>query len=224
MTTIVILQSNYIPWRGYFDLMRRADHFVIYDEVQFTKNDWRNRNIIVTRQGPAWLTISARTGARFGQPIRETQVSDTRWAEKHWRTIAQAYARAPHIADFRQQLEDLYKRAQAFTGLSEINVMFLRALAGMAGITVNIVDSTGLAGPAGKTERLVGICKSLNADTYLSGPAAQAYLELDRFQQAGIAVEWISYPNYPAYRQNDGEYRVGVSMIDTLLMTGSAGL
>src|SRR5688572_14117403 len=105
---VAILQSNYIPWRGYFDILGSVDEFIIYDIVQFTKNDWRNRNRIRTANGLQWLTIPVKTSGRFGQTIAETDVDGTAWAGSHWKSISQAYARAPFFANYREQLEAAY--------------------------------------------------------------------------------------------------------------------
>src|SRR5208337_2736663 len=106
---IAILQSNYIPWKGYFDLINSVDEFILYDTAQFTKSDWRNRNRIKTRKGPIWLTIPVVHS--FGQSIQDTVVSDQRWATKHWATLSQSYTRAPYFADQREWLEELFRAA-----------------------------------------------------------------------------------------------------------------
>ncbi|MCI0559344.1 MAG: WbqC family protein, partial [Nitrososphaera sp.] len=124
---IAILQSNYIPWKGYFDVINLVDEFIILDEVQFTKNDWRNRNKIKTKAGVDWLSIPVRQ-EHLHQKIIETRVVDERWATKHWKTLSQSYARAWHFKTYADYIEKIYREASAFEFLSQINRCFIRAI------------------------------------------------------------------------------------------------
>lgn len=216
MTTVVILQSNYVPWRGYFDLLRRADHFVFYDDVQFTKNDWRNRNRIVGSQGPQWLTIPVETGGKFGQSIAETRISDPRWAKKHLATLQSNLGRAPFFRDMLPRLQDCFQLAAEETHLSAVNRIFIRAIMAELGLSTQLHEAQDVAREGGKTGRLVAICSALGASRYLSGPAARNYLDETEFEAAGIQVQWMSYPDYPAYQQTNGGYEPGVSILDAM--------
>lgn len=202
MRTAVILQSNYIPWRGYFDLMARADVFVLYDEVQYTKNDWRNRNQIITKNGPHWLTIPVKKSGKFGQSIAQTEVIDGKWAAKHWMTITQNYTKAPFFAEVSDWLHPCYTAAADQTHISKVNQIFLRAIAGYLGFETQIVDSADIPGTADRVGRLVQICTQLEADRYLSGPAAKSYLDESAFADQGIGVDWMEYPPYRASPSN----------------------
>lgn len=224
MSTAVILQSNYIPWRGYFDLIAKADHFVFYDEVQFTKNDWRNRNVIVGKPGPHWLTIPVATSKKFGQSVFETKVTDARWARKHWNAIQTDYGKAPHFQDVADFIRSLYDTASAMDTISEINRFFIVSMAQFLDFKTRFHLSSDIAGTAGKTERLVDICSFLQVDEYLSGRAAQSYLDCEVFSEAGISVRWMNYPDYRGYVQNDGEYRSGVSILDSLFFLPAQNL
>jgi hypothetical protein len=216
MSTVVILQSNYIPWRGYFDLIRHADDFVFYDDVQFTKNDWRNRNRIVGPQGPQWLTIPVETSGRFGQTIAEAQPSDRRWSRKHLMAIQSALARGPEFAGLAQCVCRWIEAAAEETSLSRINQIFIRGIMAELGLTARLHQAADLASQGSQTGRLVSICRSLGATRYLSGPAAKSYLDEAQFGAAGIAVAWMAYPAYPSYRQSDGGYDPWVSILDAM--------
>jgi len=219
--TIVILQSNYIPWKGYFDLMAAADEFLLFDEVQYTKNDWRNRNRIVLNGKLHWLTLPARTAGAFGEAIDRIEVSNADWARAHWDTLKQAYRHAPHYAAIASALEEAYLTAAPLTRLSEINEHFLKALAGMLDLKTSIIRADIVPRTSGDpTHRLVEICKARGATTYLSGPAARNYLKIDAFTRAGVAVYYANYEGYPAYPQACDPFEHGVSMIDTLMQCG----
>lgn len=217
MTTVVILQSNYIPWRGYFDLIRRADHFVIYDTVQYTRSDWRNRNRIVTAAGPIWLTIPVQTRGRFGQRIDETLVADRNWASRHLATVRQGLARAPRMrSHLLPLLKDWYGAVAGETHLSRLNHSLISFIMAELNIKTQLHNACDLPQDGDRTGRLVSLCKALGATAYLSGPAAQSYLDVEQFADAGIAVDWMSYPEYPAYTQANGAYEPSVSILDAL--------
>jgi hypothetical protein len=197
MKSIAILQSNYIPWQGYFDLIRSVDEFVILDSVQFTKNDWRNRNRINTPAGPAWLTIPIRTAGRFPQRIAEAEVADGHWAHRHWRTLLQNYARASSFRRYARDLESTYERAGRESRLSAINRMFLELACQWLGIRTAMHSCEVYPDHPDRVERLVAICRAAGAGRYLSGPRAKAYLDPARFAAAGIEVHFLDYQGYP---------------------------
>ena len=221
MKTIAILQSNYIPWKGYFSMIDRVDEFVILDQVQFTKNDWRNRNRIKTRDGVQWLTIPVRQ-ERLEQKICETLVSDERWSRKHWNALTQSYSRAPNFKPYADQVEACYTEAGALEYLSDINLLFIRHLCALFGVTTPLTPSTDYALMGDRVERLVNICQQSGAGCYLSGPAARAYLDEGSFAARGIQVKWMDYSSFPVYDQRFPPFEHGVSMLDMLFNVGTA--
>lgn len=216
---IAILQSNYIPWKGYFDIINQVDEFVLYDEVQYTKSDWRNRNRIKTRDGVRWLTIPVQQSGRYGQRIDATLVSDPAWGRRHWDTIRQCYCDAPHFRTYAAIFEPLYLAASE-RFLSRINRTFIDAVCRVLGVETRISWSTEHPGPSGRNARLIGICRSLGADEYLSGPSGKSYLDESAFAEAGIAVRYVDYSGYPAYRQLHGPFEHAVSVLDLIFNTG----
>ena len=216
---VAILQSNYVPWKGYFDLIAAVDHFVLYDDAQYTKNDWRNRNRIKTAQGLRWLTIPVQSGGRFGQRIRDTQVQGDTWRRSHWRTLTQSYARAPHFGYVRAAFEELYLGGVE-RSLSLINRAFLERACELLGIRTAITWSHEHPLVEGRIERLLGLCAHLGAREYLSGPAARDYLDPAVFQARGITVRWMDYSGYREYPQLHGPFEHGVSVLDLLFQEG----
>ncbi len=219
--TVAIVQSNYVPWKGYFDLIRAADEFVLYDDVQYTRRDWRNRNRIKTADGPQWLTIPVEVKGKYTQRIRDTKVSDRSWAASHWTRLRHAYAKAPHLRDFAELFGAVYADAAGLEFLSEVNEHFLRVVCGLLGVTTRITSSAdydlGNPDPSG---RLLDICTRAGATEYLSGPAARAYLDESLFARAGVAVRYMDYAGYPEYPQLHGPFEHAVSVLDLLFMTG----
>ncbi len=220
-STCVILQPSYIPWRGYFDLIRQADWFVFYDDVQYDKHGWRNRNRIKTSHGPIWLTIPvhARGVTQNHIPINQIKISGRDWAGRHWRTLSQAYAAAPHFDQVTELLAPFYDDPSS--SLVEITIPLIVAIAGYLGLSAQrFVRSSDLDGtPMAPTDRLVAITQQLGAKRYLTGPSAKSYLDEARFREAGIAVSYIPY-NYPAYSQLHGQFDPQTSIVDLLMMTG----
>lgn len=219
MKKVAILQSNYIPWKGYFDMIASVDEFILYDEVQFTKNDWRNRNKIKTPTGVQWLTIPVRQES-LEQKINATQISDKRWADKHWKTIKQNYARTQGFSEYADIVAQTYQQAAKLELLSDINVLFLRMLCQLAHIKTTITSSSDYTLHGDRVARLINLCQQASASSYISGPAAKCYLDELAFAKAGITVEWMDYSGYPEYPQLYPPFEHGVSMLDVLFNCG----
>ncbi len=217
---VAILQSNYIPWKGYFDIIRAVDEFIILDEVQYTRRDWRNRNQIKTASGLKWLTIPVQVKGKYTQAISETRVAGGDWARSHWNQLAQSYRKAPAFKTMSEEIESAYEEAARLESLSEINLLFLRRICGMLGIATPIVDSAVYATEGAKSDRILSLCRSAESSVYLSGPAAKDYLEVEAFEAEGIAVEWMNYEGYPEYEQLYPPFVHGVSILDLILHTG----
>lgn len=220
MKRIAIIQSAYVPWRGFFDLINRCDEYVIFDTVQFAKRHWHNRNKIITANGPCWITIPVVTKSRFEQPIDEVEISDT-WADKHWRTLAMSYSHAPHFKTLSSRIEALYTAAAGETLLTRINETFMREVATMLGVKTEITRDVQYRPEGTRTARLLDICIKAKATHYLSGPSAQSYLDENVFREASIIVEWMQYPTYPAYPQVWGGFEPAVSILDLLFNAGT---
>ena len=220
MKKVAILQSNYIPWKGYFDLINMVDEFILYDDMQYTRRDWRNRNKIKTPQGLKWLTIPVEVKGKFFQKINETKISDKKWGKRHWTQIVQNYKNAHYFKEYKDLFEELYRNNNEIY-LSAVNMKFLHAINNILGIHTTIKDSSEFKLIDGKSERLLGICKDCQADVYLSGPAAKGYLDTQLFQNEGIAVEWIDYSGYGQYTQLYPPFEHGVSVIDLIFNEGS---
>lgn len=218
MKKIAILQSNYIPWKGYFDLINMVDEFIFYDEVQYTKNDWRNRNKLKTPQGMQWITIPVRQDG-LEQKIKDTKVSNKNWNIKHWRTIQQNYSKSKYFSDYKDIFEELYLGSNE-EYLSEINYKFISAINTILGIQTKIRWSSEFELLEGQTEKLLGICKQAGATTYLSGPAAKGYFDEELAKQEGVQVEWMDYSGYPEYNQLHPPFEHGVSVLDLIFNEG----
>lgn len=219
---IAILQSSYIPWRGYFAQIDRVDEFVLFDIVQFTKRDWRNRNRIKTATGLHWLTIPVVTAGAYHQTIADTRIDEHTWAAKHWRSIQHAYSRAPHYRDFADGLAALFERCAGLDSLSAVNRVCLETVCGWLGITTPITDAVDDGVEHDRNGRLIAICQERRATHYLSGPSAGSYLDLQRFADAGITVELMDYSSFTPYPQLHGAFEPSVSILDVLLNVGPA--
>ncbi len=217
----VILQPSYIPWRGYFHQIRKADVFVFYDDVQFDKRGWRNRNRVKTPNGVHWLTIPVLSkGYQLNKtPIHEIRVCwDEPWNVKHWTLIKQAYSKAPYFARYAPLLEEFYSRQPEY--LSAFTCEFTVALARELGITgTRFMLSSELRATGTKTDRVLSILQALNGTHYISGPSAKDYLEEDKLHAAGISLEYMTYA-YPEYPQLYPPFDPQVSILDLLFMVG----
>ena len=219
MKRVAIVQSNYIPWKGYFDMIARVDEFVLYDDMQFTRRDWRNRNQIKTPQGVQWLSVPVLVKGKYHQTIRETEIDGTAWAAVHWRTLAANYRRAPFFESVASWLEPLYLGAD-YTHLSMLNRALLEAVCSFLGLKTRLTNSWDYALSEGKSERLADLCLQAGGTEYISGPAARGYLDEAVFHHRGIKVTWFDYDGYPEYPQLWGAFAHGVSILDLLFNCG----
>lgn len=214
-----ILQPSYLPWRGYFHLIQKSDVFVFYDDVQYDKHGWRNRNRIKTADGPRWITVpvSARGNVETGLPINQVRITDQRWATKHLSTIRQAYARAPHIERCLSVIEPYLLRGEE--SLAELTIGLTIALSQELGISTEFVRASELGLEGARMDRLMGVLERVGARHYISGPSAEAYLDESRLADAGITLEYMAY-DYPEYRQLHPPFEPQVSVVDLLAMEG----
>jgi hypothetical protein len=220
VTTLVVLQPGYLPWLGYFDLMHRADVFVHYDDVQFDKHGWRNRNRVKGPRGPVWLTVPVLHSGRSGQSILDVEIDDRQdWRRKHAATIGQSYARAPCLAAILPRFGEILERP--WLRLVDLDLAMIGWLAAELGIATPCHRASELGVGGDRNERLLELCRHFGATRYLSGNSAQDYLDVGRFAAAGIEVTWQDYV-HPSYGQLHGEFVSHLSALDLLLNAGNA--
>ncbi|MEO7294335.1 MAG: WbqC family protein [Ginsengibacter sp.] len=219
MSRVAILQSNYIPWKGYFDLIASVDKFILYDDMQYTKGDWRNRNKVKTSQGTQWLTIPILTN--FGQKINETKVFGTEWAHKHLKSIELIYKKSSRFDSVFPWVRNLYEQTGELKLLSEINFYFIKEICKKIEISTELIDSRQFKIEGIKSEALISVLKQIGGVTsYLSGPAAKSYLDIQLFNQENIKVNWMDYSNYPEYNQMYPPFEHSVSILDLFFNEG----
>jgi hypothetical protein len=218
---VVILQPSYIPWRGYFGQIRKADLFIFYDDVQYDKHGWRNRNQIKTAQGKQWLTIPVHSkGVTEGVPIKDVRIDWSKpWTKNHLKALTFAYNKAPYFKEYRPLLESFYTRRDDC--LADFTIETTIALSRELGIaSTRFLRSSGFPGINGvKTERLIQILKQVGAEHYISGPSAREYIEQEKFDEARITLEYMEY-NYPEYPQLYPPFDPYVAILDLLFMAG----
>ena len=196
-----------------------VDVVVLYDEMQYTKRDWRNRNKIKTANGIQWLSIPVQVKGKFHQKINETNTTGNEWRQKHWNTILHNYKKAPFFDDFIDELEVLYLSSDE-SNLSLINRTFTEKICSWLGINTEIRWSREFELIGEKSEKLLNVCLQLGATEYFAGPLSKNYLQTELFDENGISVNWIDYSGYPEYPQLHGSFEHGVSVLDLLFNTG----
>lgn len=216
---IAIVQSNYIPWKGYFDLIASVDEFILYDDMQYTRRDWRNRNLIKTPQGVQWLTVPVKVKGKFHQTIRSTEIDGDAWAASHWDGLSRNYRRAAHFDEVAALFEPLFLQ-RSYTHLSVLNRTLIEAVCTYLGIATKITYSWDYKLVEGQTERLADLCAQAGGTEYLSGPAAKGYLNARIFAERSIALTWFDYQDYPEYPQLWSSFTHGVTVMDLLFNCG----
>ena len=200
-------------------MIAAVDEFILYDDVQFTRRDWRNRNLIKTPQGLQWLTIPVHVKGKYYQKIRETEIANTDWSHAHWKSLVNNYRRARHFDEIASWLEPLYFE-QSFTHISQLNRHFIETICEYLEIKTTITSSCDYRLVDGRTERLADLSRQAGGTEYLSGPSAKDYVDKKVFFDLGIKLTWFEYSGYPIYHQLWGEFAHGVTILDLLFNCG----
>ncbi|WP_267226283.1 WbqC family protein [Dyella silvae] len=215
---VAAIQSSYIPWKGYFDIIHDVDAFIFYDDLQYTKRDWRSRNSIKTPSGLQWLTIPV--GGSTDRLICDVAIEDSSWQQNHWTRLKHSYGRAPYFSYYAPLLEEVYL-AQRWSNLSVLNQQVtMRIARECLNITTRFLDSREFEAQGRKLDRLVDLVVKAGASHYISGPSARSYIDMAPFDAAGITVEFKDYGNYPEYEQLHPPFSHQVSVLDLLFHVG----
>lgn len=219
MKKVAVVQSNYIPWKGYFDLIAAVDEFILFDDMQYTRRDWRNRNKIKTPNGTQWLTVPVVAKGKYNQKIRETEIDGSSWSAVHWKSLELNYRRSNSFDEVAQWLRPLYLEAD-YTHLFSLNRKFIKAICDYLGISTRITTSSDYSLSEGKTERLADLCLQAGAEEYVAGPASKDYIEEKVFLDSGVKLSWFDYGEHPEYPQLWGHFVHEVSIVDLLFNCG----
>ena len=218
---LACIQSNYIPWKGYFDIINYVDEFILYDDVQYTKDDWRNRNKIKTENGTKWLTIPISVSNKFGQLIKDAKTVENKWAKSHWSSIEHNYRTTAHFKKYRQTIKSLYNQCAEESYLSKINYIFIKQICSIFEISTKLTWSMDYhLGEKNPNKRLIEICKKANVDIYVSGPSAINYLDPELWESENIKIEFFSYEGYQEYPQLFPPFTHNVSALDLIFNVG----
>ena len=218
MKKVGIIQSSYIPWKGYFDIIHDVDLFVYLDDVQFTARDWRNRNRIKTSQGARWLTVPV--GEKIHRLIHEVPINDKHWNRKHWATIQQSYSKTPYFKNYKDFFEYVYMDTQ-WENLSEFNQFLTTKISqDFLGIKTEFKDSREYNSRGEKLERLLDLLIKIDVDYYVSGPSAREYIVEERLTEIGVELHYKDYSGYPEYPQLFPPFEHAVSILDLLFNCG----
>ncbi len=219
MKKVAVIQSNYIPWKGYFDIIHDVDLFIFYDDVQFTKNDWRNRNKYKTKHGTKWISIPV--GQDLNRLICEVEITDHTWQKQHYKMLTQTYAKARFTKDYLPFLEEVYL-SREWSNLSELNQFLIREISQrFLGIKkTEFQDSREYSLSGAQLDRLIGLLKKVGAEAYISGPAGKEYILEDRFKAEKIQLIYKDYTDYPEYDQIYPPFAHHVNIFDVLFHCG----
>ncbi len=214
--TAAIIQTAYLPWKGFFEFVQDVDVFVFYDNVQYSKRGWINRNRIKSPLGTRWITVPVRGSTKF--TIQETEISGNEWIESHCSALKQSYKSSPHWGLVEELIRGL-RTCEAKT-ISQLNQHMIREICNFLKIDTELICSSEIPQHGRKSERLISILNHLGATRYISGPAAKVYIG-NEFKEAGIELKWKDYSGYPEYGQLHGQFDHEVSVLDLIAMTGN---
>jgi hypothetical protein len=215
---VAIIQSNYIPWKGYFDIINDSDIFIFLDDVQYTKNDWRNRNKIKTTQGLKWLTIPV--GSNINRLISEVELNNDVWQKDHWAKLESSYGNAKYFEMYKDLFKEIYL-AQKWESLSQLNQFIIKLISKeILGIKSQFINSSDLKGVGKKQDKVINLIQAVSGDVYISGPAARNYNDDQLFVDEGIELIYKDYSNYPEYEQFIPPFEHGVTILDLIFHKG----
>lgn len=219
---IAVIQSCYIPWKGYFDIINMVDEFIIYDDVQYTRRDWRNRNKIKTANGLKWLTIPVNVKGQYLQNINETTVLSSGWVDNHWQNLQFNYIRSPYFKEYKDIIKSIYDECKNEFFLSIINYKFIQVICELLNIRTKISWSSDfdLDACLTKTDRLIAVCQAAKATHYLSGPSAKEYIDVNEFIKHNIQLEYMDYSGYQEYPQLFNKFEHRVTILDLIFNCG----
>jgi len=218
MKKVAVIQPNYIPWKGYFDIIHDVDTFIFYDDVQYTKNDWRNRNIIRGPTGTFWLTIPIPKSS-VNLMINQVQIVDSRWQKKHLMALKAGYSNSQYFDEQFELINSIYDE-MTWSNLSSLDEYCITTISKILGMKVEFLKSSDFILKGDKKNRLMDLLQQVGADEYVSGPLGRGYLEEKQFESEGIKLIYKQY-SYPEYHQLwDGAFNHNVSILDLLFNTG----
>jgi len=219
---ISVHQPQYLPWLGYFHKMYEADAFVFLDNVQYKKREYQNRNRIRTKTGEIWLTVPVLKDIDPYPNILSVRIDNSqKWQKKHWRAIYINYSPTPFFKKYSGFFEDIYKKE--WKTLAELNIYIIRYIARSLGIDRPIYLESQLNIEVKNTRRIIGICKALKADTYLSGVGGKNYLDEKQFDLERIKLIYQDF-NHPRYPQRYKPFIPFMSIIDLMFNCGEDSL
>jgi hypothetical protein len=218
---IAVHQPQYLPWLGYFDKIDKAEFFCFLDNVQYKKNEWQNRNRIKTASGWQWLTVPVLY--RFPQKIDTVRINNqVNWQKKHLQALITNYSKAPFFDAFISFFEQVYTKQWEL--LADLNIYLVQQIIEMLNLEKKtVVNASELQLREDPTDRLIDICQTLGADTYLSGPNGANYMDLERFRKKGIRVALQDF-HHPRYPQLYGDFQSHLSIVDLLFNCGPNGI
>lgn len=218
--SVGVLQPGYLPWLGYFDLMALSDVFVIYDDVQPDRRGWRNRNRLLSNNGPAWITVPVQWKGSRDMTIRDLRINEGTWVKKHVLSIRSRYGKAPYFKECFPVIEE-YLMGRKWEWLIDLCLEGHRVLCDLIGLKGEITLSSELGHRGvGRNERLIALCKELKAQRYIATDASEDYIASAHELWSAEGIE-VCYQRYepPTYEQFGGEFVSHLSVVDALMFT-----
>lgn len=219
---VAILQPSYLPWIGYFDQIAKVDRFIYLDDIQFTRRDWRNRNKIRTAESWTWLTVPVIQKNRYAQTLLETQIdSSSNWRTKHLNSIRHNYIKTRFFDLYFPKIETIINKDWDL--LVDLCLELTENLKNWLEISTPTIRSSELNVSEKKGDKILALCRKLEATHYLTGDLARDYLNESEFLSYNIRLEYHNY-THPTYPQRYPGFVPYMSIIDLLFNQGEKSL
>jgi len=214
---VAIHQPNYLPYSGFFHKLSLVDTLVLMDNTQYDKK-FTNRNKIIVPNGWIWISVPIKKEHKFSLNRMVEINNDIDWKENHLEKLQKSYANSNFFHLYENYFQKLYKKNWDF--LFELNYEILKKIIELLGLNIKIIKESELEVQGKSTQRLVNICNSINADTYVSGIGGKDYIDTTLFEKNKINLEYqkFSHPDYPQHFSNS--FIPNLSIIDALANLG----
>lgn len=213
---IAIMQPYFFPYIGYWQMMNLVDKYVVYDDVNFIKGGWINRNRILVNGEVKYFNVNM-IGASSFKLINEVEVNnDKRIVAKNLRIIEAAYRKAPYFNEVFPIVSEILNCEE--TNLAKYIVNSFRIINEYLGIDTELIISSELNKDCSLKgqDKIITICKLLNADIYCNAIGGMELYSFDEFERNNIQLEFLD-TNLTSYYQNSDDFVPGLSILDIMM-------
>ncbi len=202
---ITIHQPDFIPWTGFFHKWFTCDLFIIYDDAQFIKGGWQNRDKIMLDNNEYWLSVPVLTKKKLGQAIKDVEINyNVKWQSKHLKTLKNYYGKSKNFSEVIFMIEEAYSKEYKY--LMDLNLHLIKRIGDYLGINTPIKFSSEYNLESKKNDRIIDIIEAEHATTYITGTGSKDYLDVALIKKNNIKLVFQNHDEVKKYIKNSNVY------------------